>query len=54
MEVILESTKEGDPSAKDFLVNKPFIFMLRNENFPKGHDILFFTKFCKIEEFDDY
>lgn len=54
MEVILESTKEGDPSAKDFLVNKPFIFMLRNENFPKGHDILFFTKFCKIEEYDDY
>ena len=54
MEVVLESTKEGDPSAKDFLVNKPFIFILRNENFPKGHDILFFTKFCKIEEFDDY
>ena len=54
MEVILESTKEGDPSAKDFLVNKPFIFMLRNEKFPKGHDILFFTKYCKIEDFDDY
>ena len=54
MEVILESTKEGDPLAKDFLVNKPFIFMLRNENFPKGHDILFFTKLCKIEEYDDY
>lgn len=54
MEVILESTKEGDPSAKNFIANKPFIFMLRNEQFPKGHDILFFAKFCKIEDFDDY
>ena len=54
MEVILESTKEGDPLAKDFLANKPFIFMLRNEQFPKEHDILFFAKYCKIEDFDDY
>ena len=54
LEVILESTKEGDPSATDFLANKPFIFMLRNEQFPKGHDILFFAKYCKIEDFDDY
>ena len=54
LEIILESFKEGNPKAINFIANKPFLFLLRNENFPKGHDILFFTKFCKIEDFDDY
>ena len=54
LDVILESFKEGDPEAINFIANKPFIFLLVNEKFPKGHDILFFTKFCKIEVFDDY
>ena len=54
LEVILESFKEGDPEAINFIVNKPFIFLLVNEKFPKGHDILFFIKFCKFKDFNDY
>ena len=54
MEIILESLKSKDPNAKDFIVNKPFLFLLVNEDFPIGHDILFFTKICNIEDYDDY
>lgn len=50
LDIILECYRSKDPDAKDFIVNKPFLFMLRNEKLPKGRDILFFTKICKIEK----
>ena len=53
LEVILECFRDKDPNAKDFIANKPFIFLLRNEDCPKGHDIIFFTKICKIENNND-
>ena len=53
-EVIFECFKDKDHNAKDFIANKPFLFLLINENFPKGHDLLFFTKICIIEDDDDY
>ena len=31
-------------------VNRPFIFILRNENCPKGRDIIFFSKVCKFKD----
>lgn len=54
LEVVLESTKEKDPNAKDFIADRPFLFLIRNEDFPEGRDILFFTKLCKLEDVDDY
>ena len=54
IEVIFECFKDKDKEAKDFIANKPFLFLLINENFPKGHDLLFFTKICIIEDDDDY
>ena len=53
-ELIFECFKDKDHNAKDFIANKPFLFLLINENFPKGHDLLFFTKICIIEDDDDY
>lgn len=52
--IILECYKDKTSKGIDFICDKPFLFLIRNENFPKGHDILFATKFCKIEDFDDY
>ena len=53
-EMIYECYKDKDNDAKDFMANKPFLFLLINENFPKGHDLLFFTKICLLEDDDDY
>ena len=50
LDVILECYRTRDPNGKDFIANKPFIFLIRNEECPKGKDILFFTKICKIEK----
>ena len=52
--LIYDIIKEGDPEDINFMVNKPFIFLLVNEKFPKRHDILFFTKYCNSEDFPDY
>ena len=49
LDIILECYREKDPNAKDFIANRPFIFLIRNEECPKGRDIIFFTKICKIE-----
>ena len=53
LEVILECFKDKDPNSKDFIVNRPFIFLIRDELLPKGRDILFFTKLCKAIEEED-
>lgn len=52
LEVILEYFKDRDPNSKDFIVNRPFLFLIRDELLPKGRDILFFTKLCKLSEED--
>lgn len=49
LDIILECYRTLNPDYKNFKVNKPFLFILRNENLPKGKDILLFTKICKIE-----
>lgn len=54
LEIMLECYVEKDQNSKDFNANRPFLFILRNENFPKGHDILFFSKVCRIGPDDDY
>ena len=55
LEVMLESYVTKDETAKDFIANRPFIFILRDESCPKGHDIIFFTKVCKFDKktYDD-
>ena len=50
LEVMLESYLTKDETAKDFIANRPFIFIIRNEQCPKGHDIIFFTKVCKFNK----
>ena len=50
LEVMLESYLTKDETAKDFIANRPFLFILRNEQCPKGHDIIFFTKVCKFNK----
>lgn len=54
LEIVLECTKDKDPNAKDFIADRPFLFLIRNEDFPEGRDILFCTKFCKVDDLDDY
>ena len=53
LEVILESFKDKDPNAKDFIAERPFLFLIRDEALPKGRDILFFTKLCQFADPDD-
>ena len=53
LEVILECFREKDPDAKDFIADRPFIFIIRNDNLPKGRDIIFFTKFCLVKREND-
>ena len=50
LEIMLECYVSKDENAKDFYANRPFIFILRNESCPKGHDIIFFTKVCKFNK----
>ena len=50
LEIMLESYLTKDETAKDFMANRPFIFIIRNGKCPKGHDIIFFTKVCKFEK----
>ena len=50
LEIMLESFVMKDETAKDFIANRPFIFILRNENCPKGRDIIFFSKVCKFKD----
>ena len=50
LEVMLESYVTKDETAKDFIANRPFIFILRDESCPKGHDIIFFTKVCQFNK----
>ena len=54
IEIMLESYLTKDETAKDFIANRPFLFILRNEKCPKGHDIIFFNKICNLKkEIDD-
>ena len=53
LEVILECFRDRDPDAKDFLADKPFIFIIRNDSLPKGRDIIFFTKLCLMKNKDN-
>ena len=48
LEIMLESYLTKDETAKDFIANRPFLFILRNEKCPKGHDIIFFNKICNL------
>ena len=50
LEITLGGCLTKDETAKDFLANRPFIFIIRNEKCHKGHDIIFFTKVCKFEK----
>ena len=50
LEIMLESYLTKDENAKDFIANRPFLFIIRNEKCPKGHDIIFFTKVCKFNK----
>ena len=50
LDVILECYMDLDPQAKNFICNKPFLFIIRDEQLPKDRDIIFFTKFCKVEK----
>ena len=50
LEIMLEGYLTKDETAKDFMANRPFIFIIRNEKCPKGHDIIFFTKVCKFDK----
>ena len=40
LEIMLESFVTKDETAKDFIANRPFLFILRNESGIKGHDII--------------
>ena len=55
LEIMLESFVTKDETAKDFIANRPFLFILRNESGIKGHDIIFFSKVCKFNKkyYDD-
>ena len=50
LEIILESYTEKDQTAKDFIANRPFLFIIRNDKCMKGHDIIFFSKICKLKK----
>ena len=50
LEIMLESYLTKDETAKDFIANRPFLFILRNEKCPKGHDIIFFNKICSLKK----
>ena len=49
----MECFREKDPDAKDFIADRPFVFIIRNDNLPKGRDIIFFTKFCLVKREND-
>ena len=53
LEIMLESYLTKDETAKDFIANRPFLFILRNEKCPKGHDIIFFNKICILKKEKD-
>ena len=48
LDIVLEGYIKLNPKFKNFIVNRPFIFLLRDEALPKGRDIIFFTKICKF------
>ena len=50
LEIMLESYLTKDEAAKDFIANRPFLYILRNEKCPKGHDIIFFNKICSLKK----
>ena len=50
LEIMLESYLTKDETAKDFIANRPFLYILRNEKCPKGHDIIFFNKICSLKK----
>ena len=50
LEIMLESYLTKDETAKDFIANRPFLYILRNEKCPKGHDIIFFNKICNLKK----
>ena len=50
LEIMLEGYLTKDETAKDFMANRPFIFIIRNEKCPKEHDIIFFTKVYKFDK----
>ena len=52
LEIMLESYLTKDETAKDFIANRPFLYILRNEKCPKGHDIIFFNKICTLKKED--
>ena len=54
VDYVYECSKSKDKASIDFIADRPFIFILRNSNLPKGHDILFFSKLYKIEDDEDY
>ena len=54
VDYVYECSKSKDKNSVDFIADRPFIFILRNSNLPKGHDILFFSKLYKIEDDEDY
>ena len=54
IDYVYEFSKSKDKNSVDFIVDRPFILILRNKNLPKGHDILFFFKLFKIEDDEDF
>ena len=49
-EVIIYETSTGEPEQiYDMIVNRPFLFLLRNSKLPAGYDLLFMSKIEKIE-----
>ena len=50
LEVVLECYVVKAENAKDFIANRPFIFILRDGECPKGHDIILFTKICRFNQ----
>ena len=47
--IINESAMMPDPIIYDMKVNRPFLFLLKNNKLPDGYDLLFMSKIEKIE-----
>ena len=50
MNQLLGLKKEQQPIYFIMDINHPFLFIIRNDNLPSGHDILFI---CKVEDLEN-
>ena len=47
--IVIITTRGGGGYTPSMIINRPFIFMLRNKNLPVNYEMLFMSKVLKLE-----